>query len=339
MKGFVLALVLFGSLFGGFTAESMAEQAASSMSSTPEPSVIQVRSIVETSEETLTLYDLLDNAHALPPLWIQKFQSISLGPSPSLGSEKAVRTDHLAPYLKKVLTSLGVQTDTVYFSIPERIVLRRKAAVLEAEFIENLYRAYIDDHAPWNASEMEIRDIVISGLASIPDGHVTHEIEAPQNTSFVGVVPVTMHFFVDGQKVRSLRVAGKVLVRRTVLHASQNLRRHTILEPEHVELREITVSEPGKIYATRLEDVVGKRVVRPVRAGQPLEMAFLAKPLCVTSGKPVTILYQEGPLKLSARGESKDNGAQGDWIRVVNLASKKILKVQVLDEDTVLLKP
>lgn len=339
MKVFVLALGLFAMLWSGSTAAALQEEAGSMAPSTAGPSVIEVRSVVETSRETLTLYDLVENTEALPPQWIQAFQSISLGPSPSVGSEKIVRTDHLGSYLKKVLSSLGVQAEAVFLSIPERIVLRRKAAALNAQVIEDLYRAYIRDHAPWNAAEMEIRDITISGLATIPDGDVTHEIEVPPNTSFIGVVPVTMHFFVDGQKVRSLRVAGKILVRRTVLHASQNLRRDTVLEPEHVEFREIVISDAERTYATRLEDVVGKRVVRPVSARQPLDMAFLDKPLCITSGKPVTILYQQGSLKLAARGESKDNGAQGDWIRVVNLASQKTFKARVVDEATVTLTP
>ncbi|MGQ9795389.1 flagellar basal body P-ring formation chaperone FlgA [Desulfosoma sp.] len=339
MKVSAIPLVFFGMFLGGFQAAAFQETAGSASNSPTMPFVIELRSVVETSRETLTLYDLLENPQAVPPEWIRTFQGIALGPSPSVGSEKTVRTNQLGPYLMKLLASLGVQPESVDLSIPERIVLRRKAAALNTEIIEDLYRAYIRDHAPWDTSEMEIRDIVISGLAPMPDGHVTHEIEAPQHTSFVGVVPLTMHFFVDGQRVRSLRVAGKILVRRTVLFATQNLRRDTVLGPEHVEFREMVVSDPERIYATRLEDVVGHRVVRPVRAWQPLEMAFLDKPLCITTGKPVTIIYQEGSLKLSARGESKDNGAQGDWIRVVNVASQKTVKARVVDEATVTLTP
>lgn len=302
-------------------------------------SALEVRSVVETRHETLTLYDLIDPSTPLPPRWVSTFQSISLGQSPPVGAEKTVRTDNLGPYLKNVLSSLGVNPETVFLSIPERIVLRRKAAVLSTESIEELYRTYIREHSPWDPAEMEIRDIVISGLAAVPEGDVTHEIEAPPDSSYLGVVPLNVHFYIDGRKVRTLRVAGKVIVRRTVVHASQNLRRDTILGAEHVEFRDILLNDASKAYITRMEDVLGKRVVRPVGAHQPLEMSLLDKPLCVTSGKPVTIIYQEGPLKLTAKGESKDNGAQGDWIRVVNMASQKTLKARVVDPDTVTLNP
>lgn len=300
---------------------------------------IHVRSVVETPYETLTLYDLVENASSLPQRWTDVFRSIQLGQNPPVGMEKTVRTDSLGPYLKNVLASLGVDPERVFLSIPERILLRRKVADVDPQRIEDLYRAYIRDHAPWDPAEMEIRDIVISGLAAVPDGEVTHQIEAPPETAFLGVVPLTIQFFVEGHKVRTLRVAGKVTVRKTVLHARQNLRRDTVLGPEHLEFREIVLSDASRTYATRMEELVGKRLIRPVNARQAIETAFVDKPLSVTAGKPVTILYQDGSLKLTAKGESKESGAEGDWIRVVNAASQKTLKAKVLDENTVTLNP
>lgn len=334
-----ISLSVLGFLWAGFSPASPPGGDAPALSTDASPSALQIRSLVETSQETLTLYDLIDNAEGLPPRWAGAFRSVPLGQSPPVGSEKTVRTDHLGPYLKKVLASLGTDPDKVFLSIPERITLRRKSAALDPRFLEDLYRAYIRDHAPWDPAEMDIRDIVISGLAAIPQGEVTHQIEAPPETSFLGVVPLTIHFFVEGRKVRSLRVAGKVTVRKRVVHATQNLRRDTVLGPEHLEFREILLTDATKTYATRMEELVGKRLVRPVNARQPIETAFVDKPLCITSGKPVTILYQEGSLKLTAKGESKESGAEGDWIRVVNAASQKTLKAKVVDETTVVLNP
>ncbi len=339
MRLTVITVLILGLLSLWESPASSLDKDVSTSSTETSPKAVHVRSLVETSQETLTLYDLIDDAASLPPRWTDVFRSIQLGQSPPVGSEKTVRTDSLGPYLRKVLTSLGVDPEQVFLSIPERITLRRKAAAINSAFIEDLYRAYIRDHAPWNPSEMDIRDIAISGLAAIPEGQVSHQIEAPPESSFLGVVPLTIHFFVEGRKVRSLRVAGKVTVRKAVLHATENLRRDTILGPEHLEFREIVLTDAAKIYATRMEELVGKRLIRPVNARQPIETAFVDKPLCITSGKPVTILYQEGSLKLTARGESKESGAEGDWIRVVNAASQKTLKARVVDENTVALSP
>lgn len=339
MRPLIIILALLGLLCAGLSQASPPDGDVSTLLTDASPSSLQVRSVVETSQETLTLYDLIDNAEGLPPRWAGAFRSIPLGQSPPVVSEKTVRTDNLGPYLKKVLASLGTDPEQVFLSIPERITLRRKAAALDPQRVEDLYRAYIRDHAPWDPAEMEIRDIVISGLAAVPEGEVTHQIEAPQETSFLGVVPLTIHFFVEGRKVRSLRVAGKVTVRKRVIHATQNLRRDTILGPEHMEFREILLTDASKTYATRMEELAGKRLVRPVNARQPIETAFVDKPLCITSGKPVTILYQDGSLKLTAKGESKESGAEGDWIRVVNAASQKTLKARVVDETTVALSP
>jgi len=338
MGSLIISLSVLGLLCAGLS-PAWPEAHISSAFAEANPSTLQVRSVVETSQETLSLYDLIDNPEGLPPRWAGAFRSIPLGQSPPVGSEKTVRTDNLGPYLKKVLASLGADPEQVFLSIPERITLRRKAVAVNPQRVEDLYRAYIRDHAPWNPAEMDIRDIVISGLAAVPEGEVTHQIEAPPETSFLGVVPLTIHFFVEGRKVRSLRVAGKVTVRKKVLHAAQNLRRDTVLGPEHMEFREILLTDAAKTYATRREELVGKRLIRPVNARQPIETAFVDKPLCITSGKPVTILYQDGSLKLTAKGESKESGAEGDWIRVVNAASQKTLKVRVVDETTVALNP
>lgn len=339
MRFTVITVLILGLLGSWESPASTLDRDVSSSSTAASATAVHVRSVVETSQETLTLYDLIDDAASLPPRWAEVFRSIQLGQSPPVGSEKTVRTDNLGPYLRKVLASLGVDPEQVFLSVPERITLRRKAAAVNTALIEDLYRAYIRDHAPWNPSEMDIRDIVISGLAAVPEGEVTYQIEAPPESSFLGVVPLTIHCFVEGRKVRSLRVAGKVTVRRVVLHATQNLRRDTVLDSEHLEFREIILTDAAKTYATRMEDLVGKRLTRPVNARQPIETTFVDKPLCITSGKPVTILYQEGSLKLTARGESKESGAEGDWIRVVNVASQKTLKARVVDETTVALNP
>jgi flagella basal body P-ring formation protein FlgA len=72
-----------------------------------------------------------------------------------------------------------------------------------------------------------------------------------------------------------------------------------------------------------------------VVAGKPIRDLELENPQIVDRGSAVTLLYKNGAMTLSARGKSLQNGARGDTVRVVNMASNKSLEGLVTAENEV----
>jgi len=58
----------------------------------------------------------------------------------------------------------------------------------------------------------------------------------------------------------------------------------------------------------------------------------------VNIGDKVDIVIEKGLIKVTAEGLVRQKGGVGDIIRVANLGSKKVVRVEVVDSVTVALK-
>jgi len=55
----------------------------------------------------------------------------------------------------------------------------------------------------------------------------------------------------------------------------------------------------------------------------------------VRRGKMVRIILESGPLTVLTSGQSQEDGARDDLVRVKNLSSSKIIYARVVDDNTV----
>jgi flagella basal body P-ring formation protein FlgA len=69
---------------------------------------------------------------------------------------------------------------------------------------------------------------------------------------------------------------------------------------------------------------------------QPLDIKDLDKPVVLKRGDAVTIVFDQPGLKLTAKGQSRENGSTGGTVRVMNIASNRTIFCRVLDAQTVL---
>jgi flagella basal body P-ring formation protein FlgA len=76
-------------------------------------------------------------------------------------------------------------------------------------------------------------------------------------------------------------------------------------------------------------EAAGKEAVKPLREGSPVRPFDLIRPQWVHRGEPVTIAVRSGALSITAQGKSLVNGAKGDSVRVVNLATNRTLDAVV----------
>jgi len=95
-----------------------------------------------------------------------------------------------------------------------------------------------------------------------------------------------------------------------------------LLKSSDVVVERRPKAEVGSDAASR-DHAVGMQMRRPMRAGQPLRTADLAKPDLVQRDQSVTVIYQSAGLYITARAKALDNGTEGDVISVLNPQSKR----------------
>lgn len=104
-----------------------------------------------------------------------------------------------------------------------------------------------------------------------------------------------------------------------VLLAARTMRAGTALTAQDVVL----LSDPAPLGAANHPDeVVGMEARVTLYSGRPIPLASLGPPALVERNQLVTLSFSRGGLDIRADGRALGRGAQGDMIRIMNLASR-----------------
>ncbi len=100
-----------------------------------------------------------------------------------------------------------------------------------------------------------------------------------------------------------------------------------------------TIELPAKRAAsdtlTDMQAIIGQAPRHPLRANVPLRSIDLRKPYIVTKGSKINMVYQNGPMQLTATGRALDNGGMDDPVRAVNIGSNQTVEGRVSGTNTV----
>jgi flagella basal body P-ring formation protein FlgA len=77
--------------------------------------------------------------------------------------------------------------------------------------------------------------------------------------------------------------------------------------------------------APRLQDVIGMEAARPLPVGTIVRSSDVIRPQLVRRGEPVTIVFRDGALSITAEGRALGSGATGDFVRIVSLSTNRTL--------------
>jgi len=299
---------------------------------------LDVLSEVRPERKRVTLLDLCDSTH-IPEDWKQLMSEVDIGESPAAGTEKVINPLQLKEFIENFLNSRGYDPSKVQFVLPDKISVRRLSVLVPKEQVESIYRDFILSTAPWDPQDTVISGVYYPGTVELPTGEMTYEVTANPRERFVGNVSVTIQFIVNGQKERSLRVTGKVEIFQNVVHAAHALQRNDIISEADVELQKINISYAPDRFTVSTDQVVGKKVLQNIGLNQPIPIASLDSPKALKRGAAVTIIHEQVGLRLTAKGQTREDGNIGSTIRVVNVMTNRTINCRVLDATTVQVVP
>jgi flagellar basal body P-ring formation protein FlgA len=103
---------------------------------------------------------------------------------------------------------------------------------------------------------------------------------------------------------------------------ARGIDRNEVLKASDVIVERRPKSEVGNDVASR-DGAIGMQARKPLRLGQALRAADLAKPDLVQRDQAVTLVYESAGLYLTIRGKALEAGTEGDVVNVLNLQSKR----------------
>lgn len=87
--------------------------------------------------------------------------------------------------------------------------------------------------------------------------------------------------------------------------------------------------------ATSAAQLVGMTPARGLKAGRAIKLGEVRAPLLVTKGALVTMTVNAPGLSLTATGRALDDGAEGEFVRVLNIQSKRTVEGAVLGQNRI----
>jgi len=299
---------------------------------------IAFRNRVLVNGQRVTLLDLCD-PETLPEDWKAYMAGIDIGAAPEASAMKVINLQNLRIYFRQLIESQGLKPDMVTLQLPERITVERRKKVISRAQIEEIVRGHILNGAVVKPEEVAVQITGLEDLPVLPDGLLTWEILTPFHDPGAGTTTLTIQFYVDGNKAQSARVTSRVQVFQKVVCASRALKRDEIVRADDVHQVRTDVAQHPERFITDVDRVVGKRLVSEVAKSQPIGPQQLDKAITLKRGAPVVIVYQLAGMRLTAKGQAKEDGSMGDRVRIANSDSKRTLTGRVIDPHTVELIP
>lgn len=210
---------------------------------------------------------------------------------------------------------------------------KKSTQILTIDEIERLGKAYISQQLSWDDFEVAVE--YHGKDAVLPAGNLNLDFRVGGSTVQIGRIPLSLNIMVDGVFKKRIRLTSFVTAYYQAVKTRQALRRDHILTADDVVVKRELVSYLTTRAATRLEDVIGFKILRNLKSGDVVTFDMVVKPPLVKRGDRIRLLAQKGFMRITVLGIAREKGFKGDFIRVENLESKRIVYGRVVDSNTV----
>ena len=201
---------------------------------------------------------------------------------------------------------------------------------LTKERIEPVLRQYVFERVPWKRENVDIRLVPFQPVI-VPSGELTFRVLKPNQSLAPGLHSFLVAADVAGREEARVWVKTEIKVFDEVVITSVPLAHQEIVGAKDVFVARRDISSLSSKPFTRVDDVVGRQIVRAVEANEVLTQKSLERPTLIKRGSTITLVYETGSLRVETPGTAEEGGKMGDFIQVKNASSGKVLRGVVLD--------
>ncbi len=260
---------------------------------------------------------------------LDEILSVIVDESPALGQDRIITGEQVISAIRRA----GIDTQSFWYSFPRNLVIHRQGRELsdvEAKAFLEQQRELLKDGA-------EIKNLFFEGSRFVPSGEISLSLgrfERSVDGSHSAELVAT------SQKGSTSTVKVKLYVDsfNEVLIASRAVARGEILREGDFERARLNVRSVPAKAAVNEADILGFEAKRAISAGRIIQSEDLKLPNVIQAGKQVTLKYEKGRLVATVLVIALESGAAGDYIRVRNEDSKKVITAKVVSEGLVEVK-
>ena len=219
-------------------------------------------------------------------------------------------------------------------SVSDRVVLIREGSIIDPDEITQALKEKLSENG-------------VNGTYTLNYKHALDKLILPADmpASFeiwdLRVKPTKNWFeadiFAPSKKnpIQRMKVSGNIERMAAVPVMRKLLRKGMVIGKRDIEMIEVPETQIKHNIILSTQDLVGMTPRRMLSPNQPINENDIEAPVIIKRGELVTMNFQSGPLRLTARGKALEDGAKGDVIRIVNVNSNKSIEGEVSDQGEV----
>lgn len=133
----------------------------------------------------------------------------------------------------------------------------------------------------------------------------------------------------QGERPWRMYLSVSLEIRGPALVAARPISRGERVQPSMVDQKTVVVNALRRGSITRMDQLTGMEMRRPVNAGTVFTPDLVAAPDAVARGDHVIITARSGQFSVSARGKALANAGIGEQVLIENLTSSRRVRARV----------
>ena len=203
------------------------------------------------------------------------------------------------------------------------------AAVIKGETIKAHVKTYIENNMPWPKSVVRVEFPARVADLKLTGEKITYRVTSKRNEDFIGNSSFTVRCYENGAFLNGKTVRARIEVLMDVVVSTKSLHRNTRINRDDVRLVKKWFNRlPSNIISSH-DAVVGMKLRTNVKPNAEITGNMVRSIPMVKKGKPVRIVFENGPMRITTIGLSEQDGMHGELIKVRNVSSKNMIYARV----------
>jgi flagella basal body P-ring formation protein FlgA len=198
------------------------------------------------------------------------------------------------------------------------------------EHVQKAILDYVRSQKDETVADVQVRLLDPEQSVSLPGGALDIRVLPVASTERYGRREFDVALSSNGKVIQTARASADIIALVDVAVATKLIKIDQTIEADDVAIARTPMTAAPRQYAMNLDEVIGKRAVRPIAPHVPINVATLAQPYQVRKGDRVTIEAKRGRLQIQTIGIMKAVGQVGQTVTVTNQDSGKDLRAKVI---------
>lgn len=281
------------------------------------------RDSVMVNDTLITLGDIAEIRSTGGP-WREILQDFIVGDAAPAGHSRFISRDDLITYkmqsqLKSVqLIARGAVRTCITTNYKEFTIGNFNDSIVQ----------YLNSQISWPEGSWELSVLNSDDKIKLLDKPYHVEFKGINNNRPKGQFSFQMAIIQGGKVLRGpIRCEAKVSL--PVVLAASPIMRGELITPDKCVVKTVDVTHYGITPCDSLSQVVGKRAIRQIQAGNVLTNQWLQELPIVEKGDPIRIISSINKVKVAVDAVARESGAIGEKIWAENAASHKMVRVVI----------